>query len=196
VAISVAWATKIINVPQAYLTDLGGGVYELDVNQFRLDLKALEADVNGITFVDTHQHNPPVTVGGVTLARVVEIINGYTVTFEDGQYAVNLVGANNNIQDVSNVNQVSVRPSNTAGMVVQGTGDLNAIADAIWAKVLEGTLTAEQIQRVMLAVLAGKATATQSPSRVRYRDVGDAKDRVDVLHSEDGDRTSVTLDGT
>jgi hypothetical protein len=44
------------------------------------------------------------------------MINNYTVTFEDGQYAVNLVGANSNIADVVNVNQVSVRSANSAGL--------------------------------------------------------------------------------
>jgi len=47
----------------------------------------------------------------------VEIINGYTITFEDEQYAVTLIGANNNILDVINFNQVSVRPTNSAGLI-------------------------------------------------------------------------------
>jgi hypothetical protein len=45
------------------------------------------------------------------------------VTFEDGQYAVNLVGANSNIPDKTNVNQVSVRAFNTAGLVVASDVD-------------------------------------------------------------------------
>jgi len=48
---------------------------------------------------------------------VVEIINGYTVTFEDDSYAVNLVGANSNIADVVNLNTVSVRAANSAGLI-------------------------------------------------------------------------------
>jgi hypothetical protein len=53
----------------------------------------------------------------VTLARVVEIINDYTITFENGTYAVNLAGANSNIGDVVNLNSVSVRSANSAGLV-------------------------------------------------------------------------------
>jgi hypothetical protein len=120
-AISVDWPNKIINVPQADLSLVSPGAYELDVDVFRLALKDLE-DGEGMPFPDTHQHNTTVTIGGVTLARVVEIINGYTVTFEDGQYAVNLVGANNNISDVANVNQVSIRSGNTAGLVQVSSG--------------------------------------------------------------------------
>lgn len=116
-ATSINWATKVITVLQADLTSLGGGIFELDLDTFRKDLKNLEDGEEGIIFDDTHKHSPPVTVGGISLARVVEIINGYTVTFEDLQYAVNLVGANTNLQDVANVNQVSIRAGNTAGLI-------------------------------------------------------------------------------
>lgn len=120
-ALSVNWITRVITVPQADLTPLGGGVYELDIDAFRLELKDLE-DGEGMPFPDTHRHNTTVTLGGVTLARTFEIINGYTVTFEDGQYAVNLVNANSNISDVANVNQVSIRSQNSAGLIQVSSG--------------------------------------------------------------------------
>src|SRR3989344_5793122 len=121
-AVTINWATKVINVPQAYLGDPVGGVYQLNVNTFRLDLKDIEDDVEGMPFTNTHIHNTQVTLGGVTFSRVFEIIAPYTVTFQDGQYAVNLVGANNNISDRTNVNQVSIRASNSAGMVTVTSG--------------------------------------------------------------------------
>lgn len=127
-AITINWGTKVINIPQADLTPLGGNLYELDINSFRLALKSLEDDEVGISFLRTHNHNTEVLVGGVTLARVVELINGYTVSFEDGQYAVKLTGANSNIADVVNVNQVSVRSGNSAGL----TG-ATLTADQVWA---------------------------------------------------------------
>ncbi len=117
--LSISWDTKVINVPKSYTTLIQAEpteIREMDLNQFRLDLKDIEDSEEGMPFLDTHQHNTEVEVGGLTLARVVEIINGYTVTFEDGQYAVNLTGANSNVGDVVNVNQVSVRSFNSAGM--------------------------------------------------------------------------------
>jgi len=120
-AISIDWNTKVISIPQADLTLVSGSVYELDIDAFRLDLKDLE-DGEGMPFLDTHAHNTEVTLGGVTLARTFEIINGYTITFEDGQYAVNLTGANSNIPDVTNVNQVSVRSFNSAGLISVTSG--------------------------------------------------------------------------
>ena len=118
--ISIDWDTRVISVPRSGLTLIQSTpteIREMDLNWFRLKLKDLEDDEDGIVNPDTHRHYPPVTVGGVELARVVEIINDYTVTFEDGQYAVNLVGANSNVADRVNVNQVSVRASNSAGLI-------------------------------------------------------------------------------
>lgn len=118
-AISINWATRVIAVPQSDLTFLGGVEYELDINWFREQLNDLQDDAEGMPFPTTHNHNTEVNVGGLTLARVVEIINGYTVTFEDvgSPYAVNLTGANSNIAIVTNVNNVSVRPQNSAGLI-------------------------------------------------------------------------------
>lgn len=118
-AITIDWGVRIINVPRDYMTliqSIPTEIRELNINTFRMALKNLEDDEEGMVFPDTHSHNAEVTVGGVTLAMVIEIINGYTITFEDGQYAVNLVGANSNIADRVNVNQVSVRSANSAGM--------------------------------------------------------------------------------
>ncbi len=120
--ISVDWPSRVITIPQADLTPLGGNLYELDIDAFRLELRALEDDSDGISFLATHTHNPPFIVGGIELARTVQIINNYTVTFEDGQYAVNLVGGNTNVADVANINQVSIRPQNSAGLVSIGSG--------------------------------------------------------------------------
>lgn len=133
--ISIDYSTLTIFVPQSYLVNLGGGLYEMDIDTFRLDLKDLEDDEAGSPFPTTHNHVAPITVGGVTLARVVEIINGYTITFENGTYAVNLVGANSNIADVANVNSVSIRSQNSAGLVQVATGSgptAAQIADAVW----------------------------------------------------------------
>jgi len=170
VAISVDWINKVIFVPQSYLTSLGGGVYELDINQFRLDLKDLE-ESEGITFQDTHSHNSEVTIGGFTLSRVVEIINGYTITFEDGQYAVNLVGANSNISDVTNVNQVSIRSQNSAGLitVTSGSGvtsqDKEDIITGVWDEAVSSHSTAGSTGLALAmiqAILKNKMTTDPS----------------------------------
>lgn len=138
-AITIDWATKIISVPKADMAlvqSLPFEIRELNIDTFRLRLKDLEDDVEGMPYATTHNHNTAVSVGGVTLARVFELINGYTVTFEDGSYAVNLVGANSNIADSVNLNTVSVRAANSAGLT-----DPN-LAAAVWDAVIANYLTA------------------------------------------------------
>lgn len=138
-AISIDWGTKVITVPQADLDYVSPGLYELDVDEFRLALKNLEDSEDGMSFPDTHRHNTEVTLAGVTYARTVEIINGYTVTFEDGQYTVRCVGANHNIGDVKNVNQVSLLVGNSAGLIVRVSGsgvteqDKTDIINGVWS---------------------------------------------------------------
>lgn len=119
-AISINWATGVITIPQADLTFISGNLYELDVDWFRLQLKSLEDDEEGIHFPRTHNHNTEVTLGGVVYARTVEIISPYTITFENGSYRVRFVGANNNISDKTNLNSVSLLVQNSAGLVAGG----------------------------------------------------------------------------
>jgi len=128
--ISINWPTRVITIPQDFLTPLGGSNYELDINAFRLALKELEDDADGMGFPDTHRHNTAVVLSGVTYARTFEIINGYTVTFENGNYSVRCIGANHNIADVKNMNSVSLIIGNSAGLIsVAGAG---TTAEEIW----------------------------------------------------------------
>jgi len=121
-AISVNWPTGVISVPQADLTPVSGSLYELDVNSFRLTLKSLEDDPEGMPWPKTHLHNTAVTVAGTTFARTVEILPPYTVQFTpDSQWSVRLTGANNNVFDVDSgtlvQNQVQVISANSAGLI-------------------------------------------------------------------------------
>jgi len=141
-------------------------IRQLNLDTFRLTLKDLEDDAAGMPFPDTHRHNTTVEVGGVILARVVEIINGYTVTFEDGQYAVNLVGANSNVGDVVNVNQVSVRSANSAGLQ-----DLSTLLSAAYNGI------------VCVDVVSGQA-GTDVPVGTRATPVNNFVDAITIAERE------------
>ena len=135
--IYVDWANRVIYVPKQITSLVQASpteIRELNLNDFRLTLKDLEDSPEGMPYIDTHRHNTTVTLGGVTFARLIEIINDYTITFEDGQYAVNLVGANSNVGDRVNVNQVSVRSANSAGLIEVATSPSNPsdISNAVW----------------------------------------------------------------
>lgn len=123
-AISINWATQVISIPQSNLINLWGGIYELDVDTFRLALKDIEDNNDGISFPDTHRHNTEVTLSWTTFARTFEIINGYTVEFEYlwTPYTVKCTGANHNIGDVKVVNAVSLIIWNSAWLIVTSGG--------------------------------------------------------------------------
>jgi len=138
---SVNWPTKVVTIPKADLTVVTASpeVYELDVVTFWQNIHDIQ-DGEGITYDTIMRSNAPVTISGVTYVRSVEVINGYTIEFEDGQYQVNLVGANNNLLDARVQNQVSLNPSNSGGAVVV-EGNPSGLTDAqevvlseIWAR--------------------------------------------------------------
>jgi hypothetical protein len=142
-AISIDHNTYVITVPKADLTLVQATpteIRELDIDWFRLQLKDLEDDPNGMTLPDTHVNYPPTSVGGVTLARVIVLLEPYTVTFEDGQYAVNLTGANSNIGDRVNVNQVSIRSANSAGLVQTSEIEFSTFQNGVWIDQANGAI--------------------------------------------------------
>lgn len=159
-AITVDWGQKIIHVPQADLTPISGLVFELDVDVLRLALKDLEDDEAGAVFPDTHRHNTEVTLSGVTYARTVEIINGYTLSFENTgvPYVVSCVGANHNLGDVTNFDgSSSLLIGNSAGLIVRAVGSgLSAEQDARLLSIENtGEASALAIDDVQTAVDAG-----------------------------------------
>jgi hypothetical protein len=124
-AVTINYATLVISVEQSDLTPLGGGVYELNANAFRNTLKNLEDSEDGMVFPPTLRHATESTLSGVTYARQLEIINGYTITFETvgSPYTVQVVGANHNLGDVTNFDGgMSMIVGNSAGLQVVSVG--------------------------------------------------------------------------
>lgn len=119
--ISIDEATQVITVEQADLTLITGTLYELDTNAYRLAVGALLDDERYIWMDPAFNHNSEVTVAGTTFARIIEQVNGYSLTFENLTYSVRLAGSNNNLFDVENgilnQNSVQVISTNSAGLI-------------------------------------------------------------------------------
>ena len=118
-AISVDPLTDVIYIPKADLTLIQASpeVRELDLNALHLWLLDWEDEEAAIPRPKTHNHSTEVALAGLTYARIIEILDPYTVEFEDGQYTVNCVGANHNISDKKVANQVSLIVNNAAGLI-------------------------------------------------------------------------------
>jgi hypothetical protein len=141
-AINVNWSTKVITIPKSDLTlvqSTPNEIYELNLNEFRYWLHDEQDSVEGIINPEIFTHNTEVELGGITFARVIRIINGYTVTFENGTYAVNLIGANSNVADVTNVNNVSVRPYNSAGLISSPDIEYSSFNERVTIDVINGS---------------------------------------------------------
>lgn len=124
-AITIDYSTFVISVPQADLTLISGTLYELDTEAFRQAVNDIQDSEEGIPFPTAINHNSEVTIVGTTYARFIELINGYSVEFENGTYSVRLANSNNNLFDVENgilvQNTVQVIGQNSGGLVVQTT---------------------------------------------------------------------------
>ena len=119
----IYWETKVIVIPKNLLTWVNGGIYSLDLLLLKGHLNFLEASEMGMAHDKILYHETETMLSGVNYARKLMFINGYTVTFENGVYGVNLYGANHNLMDVLNLNNVSVRAQNSAGLQTVYTGE-------------------------------------------------------------------------
>lgn len=139
-AISINWVTKVIYIPQNYLTP-SSGRYILNIETLRNDLKNIEDSDEGLPYPDTHRRNAPVTLAGVVYTQTFEILAPYTISFENTgtPYTVVVEGGNHNIGDVTNFDGgVSMIIGNSAGLIVNtvniggGVGTVAEVADAVW----------------------------------------------------------------
>jgi hypothetical protein len=138
-AISVNWQTRVIDIPQADLVLLSGSRYDFPlVSYFKTQARLAEASEEGIVFDQIVNYVPPFDLGDTILAPAVQIINGYTCTFEDGMWAAVFSEANTNIQNETNVNQVSIRPNNSTGLALGVKQQEQLIRDAMQLNATDG----------------------------------------------------------
>lgn len=67
-----------------------------------------------------------------------------------------------------------------------------SLAEAVWSKVLEGTYTAAELQKIMSAALAGKVSGAGANAPV-FRAVDDSDDRITATTDANGNRLTVTI---
>lgn len=96
---------------------------------------------------------------------------------------------------VSNADLTPTRAANLDNLDATVSSRSTLTAANVWQYVIEGTLTAERVMRIVLAglsgILSGAATAT-----IKIRDLANTKDRITATVDADGNRSNVTLDAS
>ncbi len=140
---TVDWIGKAITIPTSDLTLVGGTEYDLDMSEFWLELRRLEADPNeGLWAPQILAHANTRTLAGTTFIMENEVINGYTVQFSGVATRVNLRADNDNLADVFVATGITLVTFNSAGntLTVTGSGvtaqDKLDIADQVWKEIL------------------------------------------------------------
>jgi len=165
-ALTIDPATKTVTIPQSDLLFITGTLYELDTNQFRLDLGALLDDEAYIWMDTPIRHNTEVTIVGLVLGRVIEMINSWMVVFSpDAQYSVRFTGSNNNLFDVEGLvlvqNQVQVIPNNSAGLQTVAVAGGMTTAQAADLQLVLDIMEGDHIEQATSLVINKKDTLTK-----------------------------------
>ena len=91
----------------------------------------------------------------------------------------------------------NIQPITT--QVISGSGvteqDKTDIITGTWENALEGSMTAEQMMRIFLSAMGNKLSGAETTNML-FRDLADSKNRINATVDANGNRSSVTLDGS
>lgn len=186
-------------VPAAVWDALFGSGH-LDVNvltQANIDFGALQkASLNAATPASVQ--NIPATGSGFTALGDTRIANlDATVSSRAPEVAGNVAAIKSDVEHATyGLNALLTAIGTRMATFTYTVPDSPAaIAAAVWAYVVEGTLTALNTVRILLSALSGKSDGIGTPT-VHTRDISDTKNRITATIDAFGDRTDVTLDGS
>lgn len=183
-ALTFDWASRVVESTTSIL----------DLPAFHLALRDAEDDEAGAIHPVIHTWKA-LDQGGGAFVYQADFINGWRLKFPvAGNYTIT-GNLNAEIIPVAGVyveRKTSVAYVTTA---VGGSGPSAAdIAAAVAQRVIEGSLTLEQILRIVLAPLAGKSTGTGTSTEQYLAQDGIAP-RVVATFDTAGNRTSVAVNG-
>jgi hypothetical protein len=165
-----------------------------DLPAFHAALRDAEDSELGMLYPVTHTWKALALGGGASFYQA-DLVNGWQLKFPTaGSYTItgNLNGTIIPVAGVYVERQTSAAFVTTA---VGGSGPTAAdIAAAVWQRAIESGLTAEQMLRIMLAPLAGKATGVGTGAEIYLAQDG-LTARVTASFDASGNRASVAVDG-
>lgn len=165
---SVNWTTKVVTVPLADLTLISGSNYSLDVADFWIEMRRLEASPgDGLWAEQAIEYINTQVLSGITYSAIVKLVNGYTWKTDTTDKNIFLIGFNSNLLDTFIPgNGISVLANNSAGKISAEAGSGGATPQEIWEYDLSAFATA---QESMLAIRsAAEGAETQATLAVSW----------------------------
>lgn len=188
-------ATKLIGVPQADAQPL---LIQTLVNAIREE----EASERGIAYDQILDASGKEDLGGGVYTGITAGLRStWKLNFASGAYQATIDGGNlaDALSRINNTGSPQVLAlSSAAATVVNGEGGGTAPtaaqnAAAVWSSTLEGSLSAEQITRILLAALAGKRDGIGTTTE-RYYGQDGTTPRITLTPDQYGNGTP-TVDG-
>lgn len=151
--------------------------------------------------------DPIDVINGIYVTAYLFLQNGWRVRPQEADHSLNvndgvLLTAEGDDPFVPPIGdyQVLVRysqPVRTETVATNGGSGAtpDQIAEAVWNRVVDGVLTAQQSLRLANAVLGGKTTGGGTGTE-KFRDVGDTKDRIEATVDSNGNRLVIIRDLT
>jgi hypothetical protein len=189
VASPVLTATSVNQTGDSYarLGAPAGASVSADIAAVKTDTAAIKTKTDSLTF----------TVAGMADANVVDWKGAAAPAMTGDAFARLGAPAGASVSaDIAAVNAKTTNlPASPAAVSDIPTANANADALLDRADGIETGYTPRKILRLMASVLFGKVSGGGTTTNT-FRDLGDTKARVTSTVDSDGNRTSVTLDGT
>lgn len=172
-----------------------------DMVAFHDALRDIEASDDGLLYPTIHTYKE-VQLGGGAIFPAVAFVNGWTLQFPVGNWAVSGGNLNATINPVAGC---YVKQTQSAAYAVSSAmgGTTGPTAEEVAAatvsmlatRIIENGMTSDDLTRLMASVLLGKVTGAGTGTE-HFRDLADTKDRVVATVDNSGNRTAITLDAT
>lgn len=165
-AISINYLTNEILVPKADTVFIdfdpisGRERRELSILNFKNALSDLQDNQDDVWAITAFVSTAPQDLGSFTLGRSLLILAPYFVTFEAGDYSVNLIDGNSNVVTRTTLNGVVPISNNSAGLVQVTSGSGLSITQT------------DQLRRIWQALMLDPVNPVlTTPTQITFDDV-------------------------
>jgi hypothetical protein len=186
-SVNAAWSSGGVkevdatNMPGTYRIDWPDAAFAPGADWVQLSVK--------VASCFTYNERVPIT------SNVIQTGDSFARIGATGSGLTTITAKTNNLPAAPADESLIIAATTSLASSIAALPTASAIATAVFATVVENSLTFLEIVRLKAAVLLGKASGQGTTSPV-FRDLADTKDRVAASVDTSGNRTGVTLNGS